>query len=604
MEPEFHKAAMQGNIDVFKGKGKKIKSILTPNKNTILHLHFTNYTNNVSETFVKEVLRECPTLVLKANVKDETILHVAARYGHHQIVKTLVDFAKALPKDMDEVGAEKRLIRAVNDKKDTALHEAARYGHVEVVDVMINEELDHSHFGKNVGDETPLYIAVERRYWNVVDTILDKSNSPQYDGPNGRTALHAAILHGSKEVVSKLLAKNSSVVKEADENGWVPLHLAALYATSDMIRVLLENDRSTAYMRDKKGRTALHFAALHEDSSVMRKLLEFCPDCCELVDEKGSNALHYTAMREDNYLSGGLEQIMQNAPQMSNLYNEKNDDGNTPLHLLGRHAPKWKKDANRYNHPFLEPLPRVDKMAFNKYNQTALDIAIDAVPPHLASKNTMLMKLIIIGVKSGRRLLDRHLREKKHDFVVGEEKKQYKENNSEDDSAEMARNYSVVATLIAAVTFAAGFTVPGGEIQDGEDKGSPILKANAAFIVFFIANSLSFFCSTVAVGALFSLPLVKYSKSMLLQCCEILIWMALFFMMVAFITGTYSMTGPSLLAAIYISIMAVGAVIVCCALCRIGRFEVRSQNSWYNRLYFVPDCRFERAKEVQLSHTL
>ncbi|XP_028788299.1 ankyrin-2-like [Neltuma alba] len=325
MQPEFHKAAMK-------------------------------------ETFVIEALGECPTLVLKANVKDETILHVAARYGHHQIVKTLVDFAKAFPKHMDEVGAEKRLIRA----------------------------LDHSYFGKNIGDETPLYIAVERRYWNVVNTILDKSNSPQYNGPNGRTALHAAILHCSKEeVVSKLLAKNSSAAKEADENGWVPLHLAALYTNSDMIRVLLENDRSTAYMRDKKRRTALHFAALREDSSVMRKILEYCPDCCELVDEKGSNALHYTAMREDNYLSGGLEQIMQDAPQISNLCNEKDDDGNTPLHLLGRHAPKWKKDANHYDHPLLEPLPRVDKMAFNKYNQTALDIAIDAVRPHLASKKWM-----------------------------------------------------------------------------------------------------------------------------------------------------------------------------------------------------------------------
>ncbi|XP_028772264.1 notch-regulated ankyrin repeat-containing protein A-like [Neltuma alba] len=123
----------------------------------------------------------------------------------------------------------------------------ARHGHVEVVDVLINEELDHSYFGKNVGDETPLYIAVERRYWNVVDAILDKSNSPQYNGPNGKTALHAAVLHGSKEVVvSNLLAKNSLATKEANENGWVPLHLAALYTNSDMVRVLLENDSTEA----------------------------------------------------------------------------------------------------------------------------------------------------------------------------------------------------------------------------------------------------------------------------------------------------------------------------------------------------------------------
>lgn len=29
----------------------------------------------------------CPTLILKTNVNDETMLHIAARYGRHKIVK-------------------------------------------------------------------------------------------------------------------------------------------------------------------------------------------------------------------------------------------------------------------------------------------------------------------------------------------------------------------------------------------------------------------------------------------------------------------------------------------------------------------------------------
>ena len=66
---------------------------------------------------------------------------------------------------------------------------------------MINEEPDHSYFGRNVDGETPLYIAVERKSWDVVDTILDCSNSPQYNGPKGRTALHAAILHASEGIL-------------------------------------------------------------------------------------------------------------------------------------------------------------------------------------------------------------------------------------------------------------------------------------------------------------------------------------------------------------------------------------------------------------------
>ncbi|KAI9117987.1 hypothetical protein K1719_011129 [Acacia pycnantha] len=86
MEPENYKAAMEGNINAFERKSREqIESILTPNKNTILHIHFTNYTHSVSDTFVEKVLDMCPALLLNTIVKDETILHIAARYGHHKI---------------------------------------------------------------------------------------------------------------------------------------------------------------------------------------------------------------------------------------------------------------------------------------------------------------------------------------------------------------------------------------------------------------------------------------------------------------------------------------------------------------------------------------
>ena len=40
---------------------------------------------------------------------------------------------------------------------------------------------------------------------------------------------------------------------------------------------------------------------------------------------------------------------------------------------------------------------------------------------------------------------------------------------------EAKETHLLVATLIATVSFAAGITVPGGTIQDGENKGSPVL---------------------------------------------------------------------------------------------------------------------------------
>ena len=197
MEPDYYKAAAEGKIEVFENIPEPLNQLLTPNRNTVLHIHLTSLIeeSKSSTAFVKEILTKCPILLWQANVKGETPLHIAARYGHVAIVDVLIGRAKALRQDL-ESGFDKtikEMLEMTNNEKDTALHEAVRGNHLEAVKRLTEEGPDFS-YSRNDSDETPLYIAVERNYKDVALHILDKCKSPAHDGPLGRTTLHAAVI--------------------------------------------------------------------------------------------------------------------------------------------------------------------------------------------------------------------------------------------------------------------------------------------------------------------------------------------------------------------------------------------------------------------------
>jgi hypothetical protein len=58
----------------------------------------------------------------------------------------------------------------------------------------------------------------------------------------------------------------------------------------------------------------------------------------------------------------------------------------------------------------------------------------------------------------------------------------------------------LVAMLVATVTFAAAFTMPGGYKSDGPDQGLANLVAKVAFKAFVIFDTTAFLFSVTAVG--------------------------------------------------------------------------------------------------------
>ncbi|KAE8022596.1 hypothetical protein FH972_008384 [Carpinus fangiana] len=598
MSFDYYNAATEGNSNYFKTNTSQSLDLLrTPNKNTILHIYITalksgsdsttpnagsesrtpNFVKKIlkicpsllrtksevgseststlnagsksTTNFVEEILHECPKLLQQANSKGETLLHIAARYGHSDIVEVLIKYRAPTLHDQDlEEGIEpvKEILEMLNDEKDTALHEAVRYNNIEIVKLLINKDPDFSYSANNAG-ETPLYIAAERGFEDVLFEILDKCKSPMHGGPLGRTALHAAVLEYNKGMIERILEKIDGISRKVDNNGWTPLHLAAYINHGIISKQLLDKDREVAYMKDTKGMTPLHIATHRGNDVIMKVIVEMCPDCCELVDNRGWNVLHFAIKGLlPNYMLERIMEIIKEKRSFSNLLNEKNAEGDAPLHFYSKNKNTSLELPNNFiSHP------RLNKMAFNKQNLNAREIA--STVKHSSKQMLEIWKAL--------HRIPRRVTNFEDEITMWTSWKQRFNDRKKEERKSMlsmlqkaTEVHLVVAALIATVTFAACITMPGGFVGgEGSHPGSALLKRSAAFKVFVITDTISMVLSSSAVFIHLLMPFLfdknindEKRRMKLVVLAFILILGAMVAMGVAFVTGTYAVLVPSL----------------------------------------------------------
>ncbi|KAM3268579.1 hypothetical protein P3S67_031520 [Capsicum chacoense] len=201
MDPTLYNSGMRGNIgdanfllaDHLK-RDEENGYQVTPKGNTVLHVAAL-YGHSC---FTAEVLKITPALLCCQNKKNETALHIAANEGNTELVCVLLASVK-------DHNTKEKLTRMTDASGDSALHKALRSQHRDVVKLLVKEDPEFE-FPPNHEHETPLYLAAESGFLDALINILESCKKPTYTaGPSNRTPLHAAVIPNSNQFLELMV---------------------------------------------------------------------------------------------------------------------------------------------------------------------------------------------------------------------------------------------------------------------------------------------------------------------------------------------------------------------------------------------------------------
>uniref|UniRef100_A0A8C7ZTU1 Ankyrin 1, erythrocytic b n=1 Tax=Oryzias sinensis TaxID=183150 RepID=A0A8C7ZTU1_9TELE len=214
---------------------------------------------------------------------DQTPLHCAARMGHKELVKLLLDY-KANPDSATTAG-------------HTPLHIAAREGHIHTIRILLDAGAQQVKMTKK--GFTPLHVASKYGKVDVAELLLERGANPNAAGKNGLTPLHVAVHHNNLDVVKLLVSKGGSahstlwVFLKERRNGYTPLHIAAKQNQIEVASVLLQNGASPN-CESLQGITPLHLASQEGRPDMVAMLISKQANV-NLGNKNGLTPLHLVA---------------------------------------------------------------------------------------------------------------------------------------------------------------------------------------------------------------------------------------------------------------------------------------------------------------------
>ncbi|XP_028803168.1 protein ACCELERATED CELL DEATH 6-like [Neltuma alba] len=575
-----------GNVDQFVDMLENIISSSSPSSS----VHLSAIFNQVSPSgdsllhdavyFGREEIAELishhfPQLLTKKNVHGDTPLHVAARSNDSSFL------IQVILSEYESTCDEERSIitRITNEYGNTALHEAVYSNNLQGADILFVADKQVAHLLNN-SNISPLYLAVQSSnrnkvdlWWDLVDLWLDAQDlfpeNMTLPRIHGISPLHAAISTKNAELLKLMVEKESygNLINLRDEQGGTAIHFAAKTGYAEGVRILLEKSILTAQEFDMKGYLPIHLASKQGHIEVVK---QFCEgkklSLRSLINKKGRNILHVAAKHGHE---GVVQYLLRNTKHEQLDVNLKDRNGNTPLHLAAENL-HYSTVMN------LTLDKRIDLKVTNNDGLTARDLVLltrETKRGVVQEITNMVLKLA--GAKESDKAKD--LLKRREPIM-----------KPDDVTKNKTNTLMIMAILIVAVTFIAGFTVPGG-VYSSEDpnpnkRGTAILAQKPMFKIFALFNMVamyssifgSFFLLWAQIGNFFLSPSSSFISSAIFMVGLALLsmtfsFMAAFSLVVTHVSWISSLTifiGISSFCGILILSNASRSILVVCIISR------------------------------------
>ncbi|KAK9911763.1 hypothetical protein M0R45_035654 [Rubus argutus] len=304
---------------------------------------------NDIQTFMDLVQNNEGLLVQATEESKNSVLHLAARFVHIELVSEIIKFFP-------------ELVSVKNISEEIPLHEACRQGNADVV-MLLFEADPWLICTCNTEKQTPYFTACSYGHVDVVNLFTDRVPWILDFEDGVLSPLHVSISEGHVDIVRRILEARPRLARKADKDGFLPLHLACDKGHLEITRMLLQLAPNCALGFNNSGYSPLHLAAMNGHVQILEEFVFSSPKSLSSLTREGDTVFHL-AVRFNRY---GAFTYLAPIFYGTNLLRHPDKYGNTVLHLA---VSTWRFKLAAY----IVDNMIVDINGKNHRGQTAYDI--------------------------------------------------------------------------------------------------------------------------------------------------------------------------------------------------------------------------------------